>query len=426
MAQSTTDSNLLFGLLALQNGLIEQGALVAAFQAWTREKARSLAEHLIDRGSLDVDDVKAVEALVERHLKRHGGVAEESLASVPASRLIRDCLAAMGDADLRAAVSRASVISGPADGGGDREETLSYAVGASTADGDRFQVLRPHAKGGIGQVSVALDTELSREVALKEILPHLADDPASRGRFLLEAEVTGRLEHPGIVPVYGLGVDSQGRPYYAMRFIRGDSLKQAIERSHAGDAKVRKDRSNRALELRGLLGRFVAVCNAVAYAHSRGVIHRDLKPANVMLGPYGETLVVDWGLAKVIERDAPTDLLEATLRPSTGSGSGSSETQAGTAIGTPAYMSPEQALGRLEAIGPMSDIYSLGATLYCLLAGSPPFAGGDLPEVLRQAQRGEFAAPRGQPECAGRVGSDRAQGDGSGAGRSLSECADAR
>jgi tetratricopeptide (TPR) repeat protein len=179
-----------------------------------------------------------------------------------------------------------------------------------------------------------------------------------------------------------------------MRLIRGDSLKQAIERFHATDAKPRRDRLERTLAMRGLLNRFVAVCEAVAYAHSRGVVHRDLKPSNVMLGPYGETLVVDWGLAKVVGRDDPITSPEATLRPASALATGSSETQAGTVVGTPAYMSPEQAEGRLEAIGPASDVYSLGATLYCLSAGLPPITADDALGALSKAQRGEFPPPR--------------------------------
>src|SRR5262249_18744412 len=153
--------------------------------------------------------------------------------------------------------------------------------------------------GGLGEVFVAEDTELHREVALKQIQASHAHDRASRARFVLEAEITGGLEHPGVVPVYGLGCYADGRPYYAMRLIRGDSLKQAIDRFHEADVPGR-DPGGRALSFRELLGRFVAACNAVAYAHSRGVIHRDIKPANVMLGPYGETQVVDWGLAKPV------------------------------------------------------------------------------------------------------------------------------
>src|SRR5262249_45268433 len=148
----------------------------------------------------------------------------------------------------------------------------------------RFRPLRLHAKGGLGEVHLADDGELHRQVALKRIQADHADDPDSRHRFLREAEITGGLEHPGIVPVYGLGMDADGRPYYAMRFIKGESLKQAIEHFHQAEGPKR-DPGERTLALRELLGRFVAVCNAVAYAHSRGVLHRDLKPDNVMLGP---------------------------------------------------------------------------------------------------------------------------------------------
>ncbi len=161
--------------------------------------------------------------------------------------------------------------------------------------------------------------ELNREVALKQILDDHADDRASQARFLLEAEITGRLEHPAIVPVYGLGTSSNGRPYYAMRLVRGESLKDAIGRFHQVTIHVSSDPGEQALALRQLLARFLEVCNAVAYAHSRGVIHRDIKPANILLGPYGETLLVDWGLAKVIGREDPPhgSPAEATLRPLT-------------------------------------------------------------------------------------------------------------
>src|SRR6185503_16636975 len=207
------------------------------------------------------------------------------------------------------------------------------------------------------------------------------DDPTSRQRFLLEAEVTGGLEHPGIVPVYGLGTYGDGRPYYAMRFIRGDSLKQAIDHFHA-DAALKREPGRRSLELRKLLRRFTDVCNAIEYAHSRGVLHRDIKPGNIIVGKHGETLVVDWGLAKAQgQTDGGASMDERPLVPS--SASGSAETLPGSALGTPAYMSPEQARGDLEALGPRSDVYSLGATLYCLLTGKAPFEDGDVGAVLR-------------------------------------------
>jgi tRNA A-37 threonylcarbamoyl transferase component Bud32/tetratricopeptide (TPR) repeat protein len=253
-------------------------------------------------------------------------------------------------------------------------------------------VLRPHARGGLGEVFVALDQELHREVALKEIDAKHADDPESRGRFVREAEITGGLEHPGVVPVYGLGRRADGRPYYAMRFIRGETLKDAITRFHQAP---RPAPAHGDLEFRRLLDRFVAVCNAVAYAHSRGVIHRDLKPSNVMLGPYGETLVVDWGLAKAVGRDAvegDDGPAEPTLVPVLSDPEGATRT--GAALGTPAYMSPEQAAGQLDQLGPASDVYSLGATLYALLTGRAPVAGKDAGEILARVQRGDWPAPR--------------------------------
>ncbi len=266
--------------------------------------------------------------------------------------------------------------------------TTDHAPGLS----GRFRILRPHAKGGLGQVSVALDQELHREVALKEILVHLSDDTNARERFVLEAEITGGLEHPGIVPVYALGQSDDGRPYYAMRFIKGDSLKQSIEQFHKADNPNLKDEGERQMALRQLLGRFIVVCNAMDYAHSRGVLHRDLKPGNIMVGEYGETLVVDWGLAKALgQREVGTDA--TPLRPSSALSS-SVQTMQGSAIGTPAYMSPEQAAGKLDELGPTTDVYSLGATLYHLLCGRPPFEKEDLYEILKKVHRGEFPRPR--------------------------------
>ena len=197
----------------------------------------------------------------------------------------------------------------------------------ATASGSAY--FGPTPKGGLGAVFIAMDTELNREVALKQILDSHADDPVSRQRFLLEAEVTGGLEHPGIVPVYGMGTYAGGRPYYAMRFIKGDSLKKAIEQFHA-DTSLKNDAGRRSLELRKLLHRFTDVCNAIEYAHSRGILHRDIKPSNVILGKHGETLVVDWGLAKSLDLPEPDrEKTEQPLVPS--SGSGSAETVRGSA-----------------------------------------------------------------------------------------------
>jgi serine/threonine-protein kinase len=389
MAALAADRNLLFGLLALQIGLIDQDQLMAAFRAWSRDKDRSMADHLVGRGDLDHEQRALLEGLVAQHVKKHGGDAEKSLAALPVVHSTRESLAQVGDADVMA--SLVHLCPTPTQVGEAADRTASYSVGSATSNGQRFRVLRPHARGGLGAVFVALDTELHREVALKQILEEHAYDPVSRQRFLLEAEVTGGLEHPGIVPVYGLGTHGDGRPYYAMRFIRGDNLKEAIEQFHA-DAALKGDHGRRSLELRKLLRRFTDVCNAIDYAHSRGILHRDINPGNIIVEKHGETLIVDWGLAKPLGRaELGSASGERTLVPS--SSSGSSSTLPESALGTPAYMSPEQAEGDIEHLGPRSDVYNLGATLYCVLTGKPPFEG-DVADVIRGVQKGQFPPPR--------------------------------
>ncbi|MEQ9379769.1 MAG: serine/threonine-protein kinase [Pirellulales bacterium] len=357
-ATMTHDRNMLFGILALQMDFIDRDQLVAAMNAWVLDKKKPLAEVLQEQQALADDERQLLDALVDKHLAKHGGDAEKSLRSLSSLGSAREVIEqSISDAAVQATLS---IVSADRSDSSDPYATESFSVGESSSAGTRFKVLRPHAKGGLGQVAVALDEELSREVALKQIQDQYAD----------------------------------GRPFYAMRFIRGDSLKDAIERFHDPQTKQSHDASTRSLELRKLLGRLIDVCNAIGYAHSRGVLHRDLKPGNVMLGKYGETLVVDWGLAKAVGRDEVerSESDEPTLQPA--SASGSAPTQMGSAIGTPAYMSPEQAAGRLDQLGPASDVYSLGATLYTLLTGQAPFEGNDYGEVLRKVQQGQFPKPR--------------------------------
>src|SRR5262249_20495823 len=266
--------------------------LIVALNAWVLDKRKPLGQVLREQGKVAEDELTLLEGLVRKHLEKHGHDPQRSLASLSSVSSLRKDLGGLGDADVQASLANVSVAL-PHDPNATQPEVRD-AVGV------RYRILRPHARGGLGEVFVAEDQELHREVALKEIQERHADDPHSRGRFLLEAEVTGGLEHPRIVPVYGLGSYADGRPFYAMRFVQGDSLKDAIGRFHQEQESL--PAGGRALRLRQLLGRFVDVCQAVAYAHSRGVLHRDLKPGNVMLGKYGETLVVDWGLAKVLNR----------------------------------------------------------------------------------------------------------------------------
>ncbi|MCU0705566.1 MAG: serine/threonine protein kinase [Fimbriiglobus sp.] len=316
--------------------------------------------------------------------------------------LLAERIAAEGESDDDAAERQAV----PPDSDGTIARPSTSEPGSDPSDTmpvGRFEVVREVARGGMGRVCEAVDTELNRRVAFKDIQGKFANDPATRGRFVREALITGQLEHPGVIPVYGLGTGEDGRPYYAMRFVEGQSLKDAAAEFHRTPLK-RPPAGEQAVEFRGLLKRFADVCNAVAFAHSKRIVHRDLKPANVMLGPFGETLVVDWGLARSFA-DKSADVVGATEWPkseadtvpnaeATAVKSDTDGTRTGQMMGTPAYMSPEQAAGQIRTLGPAWDIYSLGATLYHLLTGRPPYTGKPMGELIRDVLGGVFLPPR--------------------------------
>jgi WD40 repeat protein/serine/threonine protein kinase len=254
----------------------------------------------------------------------------------------------------------------------------------------RYELRGLHAEGGIGEVWLAYDTELGREVALKVLRPERAGDPALEARFLHEARITGRLQHPGIVPVYELapgdaaGADDQP-PFYTMRLVQGRTLTEAVCDYHARRAAGAAG----PLDLVTLLNAFVSVCQTVAYAHARGVIHRDLKPDNVALGDFGEVVVLDWGFAKIQDEGGGVkDESEESSDSSFLVPPSSVHSVAGQILGTPAYMAPEQAAGHGRQIDERTDVYGLGAILCEILTGRPPYPGDDAAEVLRQVRSG--------------------------------------
>ena len=354
----------LFAHTALQLQFVSEEQLSAAIGPTpSTDQYAGVRERLVEQELLTPGEANDIAAIVERQLAR------TKLAADPAA-------------------TRANVLATPATPvDGSRYGTRFVGAVENVEEWNRFVVLRPHAQGGLGRVQVAVDRQLNREIALKDILPSHADNASSRQRFVREAEITGSLEHPGVAPVYSLGEYPDGRPFYAMRFIVGQNLRVAIADFHAKSrTAIGAD-----LDSRQLLGRFVDACHAIHYAHNRGVVHRDVKPDNIMLGDYGETLVVDWGLARTHAGGVEPSV---ALRPITPSArASSSHTIDGEIVGTPAYMSPEQASGRLDLLGPANDVYSLGATLYHLLVGDVPF-GGDPEDSIQRVQRGRFIPPR--------------------------------
>jgi eukaryotic-like serine/threonine-protein kinase len=258
---------------------------------------------------------------------------------------------------------------------GDAPHELRYAIG------------QLHAEGGIGQVWLARDQQFDRDVAVKTLRPALVQHGQVRSRFLQEAKITGQLEHPGIVPVYELVASDTGSPFYSMRFVRGRTLVDAAEDFHAR----RRAGEDDPLGLVSLLSAFVTVCNTVAYAHSRGVIHRDIKGQNVLLGDFGEVFVLDWGVAKVLgtHEDGAGAPAASGILPAEPNG-----TVQGDIVGTPAYMAPEQADGRLDLVDHRTDIYGLGAILYEILTGQPPFNGVSTIDILEKAVHDAPTRPR--------------------------------
>lgn len=361
----------LLALVGCDDGQLSRHDLMAALDAWASDPQKQLFELLIERKALTADQLDAL-------------LAASSFASSTAASS-DDAL----DAVLRGALpDGVKSTSSAANADGTPKITHSHRHGAAhaaTETNERFLIGEAHAHGGLGEVLRATDLQLDREVAVKRIRALWADDADSRARFMQEARITGRLEHPGIVPVYALAFEADGRPYYAMRFIGGDNLEQMIARYYR-EHHTGEDR----LAFNVLLQHFVDVCNTIEYAHSRGVIHRDLKPANIMLGEYGETVVVDWGMAKQLDQ-AGEETHATSIRAKA---DGSTPTQYGRAVGTPQYMSPEQAAGLIDQQGAASDIFSLGATLYHLLTGRPAYEPGDSDEVVRRAAVGEFVPPR--------------------------------
>ena len=257
----------------------------------------------------------------------------------------------------------------------------------SVVTNTRYRELKHFNKGGLGDLYRAYDELLHRDTAVKMINDRAAAEPTLLTQFRVEAEITSRLDHPGVVPVYGFGEDSDGRPFYVMRLIEGQELSHAIREyhqsreNHPGGAETRR-------RLLTLLEHLASACKTIAYAHNAGIIHCDIKPANIMVGKYGETIVLDWGLAATFERTKTFLANHATMIRPVSSGDSSS----GLRGGTYGYISPEQ-LTADRPIAPVSDVYSLGATLYEILTGKPPFDGHDR-SVTEKIRRGQFPRPR--------------------------------
>lgn len=461
-----TERNLLFGVVAFQNGAVDADALAETCAAMSTEPTMGLGDMLVERGLLTVEQRTELEVTVAQELASHGGDPHATLAATLDGRSL-EAMSGLAGASGLFDPAGAPELAGQGGQAGQGGHVVLESLSPGDADArERYTLTHLHAKGGMGRVWLARDGSLGRQIALKELRPDQTDNTIVCSRFLYEAKITAQLEHPGIVPVYELNEGDV--PYYTMRFVRGRTLSEAIRAYHkrrtAGEADP--------VELHELLTAFVDICNAVAYAHSRGIIHRDLKGQNVVLGDFGEHIVLDWGLAKRVGPDparppapqpvaateamasdrlapeaatavtcaapglddnlmlpeAPDDATSpGTYSPSgAGSGTGSNGrapasghngsvggpvgsaagrevpesgagpegTMQGQLLGTPAYMAPEQAKARHDLVDRRTDIYGLGAILYEILTGRPPFVAPRTSEIIRKVCHEEPTPPR--------------------------------
>ena len=357
------DRDLFLGVLATQAGLLTPAQVMCAASTWVLARdGRSLLDHLVDAGALTPEQRDRVLALAGDAAPEEDGSSERTLHSLHGGQVPSHTLGS--------AIPPGSTANAPA-----------ADIDAVPVERDgQYARLGELGRGAQSIVWRAFDRFLGREVALKELSPTVAGDAPGvssegRARLLREAKLTAQLDHPGIATILELVQRPDGTLCAAQKLVRGKTLKRAL-------AECRKLGQRLAL-----LPHLVGVAQTMAYAHARSVVHRDLKPSNIMVGPGGETVVLDWGLAK---RRGETEASSAK-----GSPEASPElTQVGVALGTPSYMSPEQARGDLTAIGERSDVFGLGAMLYELLTGRPPFQGVDNAQVIERVLLGHITPVR--------------------------------
>ena len=386
------DRGYLFGILAVQLRFTVPQAVMSAASAWLSDPSQPVSERLVANGSITAQQRSVLEALVDQAIQAHGGDVKQTLQTLGGETSVLMSFGGSLVADQHGRVSLQLATQEQNEADDDERGVTPETKGRYQFDATGREV--ELGRGGIGRVLVAVDTHLGRNVAVKELLSEghgsASSRPRSDGltktsaavvRFLREARVTGQLEHPAIVPVHEVGRREDGTYYYTMKVVHGRTLAAALKECTSLRDRLR------------LLSHYADLCQAVAYAHSRGVIHRDIKPDNVMLGEFGETVVLDWGLAKVKGTD---DIRDSELKRDLAllQEHDTAKTVDGAAIGTPAYMSPEQAEGAVEEIDESSDVWSLGAVLYEMLTGRPPYEGVTPYEIIGKVIKDEVRPPR--------------------------------
>jgi serine/threonine protein kinase len=377
----SSDKNLLFALIAHHNGYITMEQFFEAAAVWNKEPKRDLGEILVEKKFLDEVERFNIQGIVEDRLRRQGGV-DNTLSfmiesgSVPQGDSLPEDWKGKIDA-INQAIHDKTPPNPP-----------NFGTPEENPGIHRYIIRKTLGHGGQGYVWEAIDTELNRRVALKNIVPKLSSDPLHQELLIDEARKTGKLRHRGVPPVFDVGKDADGKPFFTMQLISGEKLSESY-----GNLKYESiSRSDFVNQIRPLLRHLIAACYTVEFAfRSEAVIHRDLKPANIMVNSCGETVVMDWGMGKIVTDPSQIKDASSVLFIPMASGSGSQENSVGTIKGTAAFMSPEQARAENDRLDHRTDVYGLGAILYWILTGKPPHKGTF--EALPDIQKNLFLPP---------------------------------
>lgn len=359
-------AEILIGLYALETGLVKTEELLAALQFWGLDRSIAFRKILMDHFQLNHRAIALFQGRIDEDLKKHGGNLKECVAAHESAHDLLPYLIDIADQEIRQAFELVTR------GVETETSTQTALVDQSQNGSQRFLLIEKISEGGHGEIWAAQDTELGRQVAVKLVNARHATDDYLRRQLVREAEMMGRMNHPGIPPIYSLGRLKSGDPFFAMKFVPKGDFQYQIRQFHQAKLSSAYTAGQRAIEFQNLVQQLIQICQTMQYAHAAKIIHRDLKPGNILVGDFGEIFVTDWGCARSLGGDH-TDINRDSAKNSGNMGSGHASPSPASRVGSMSYIPPEQFHGRTEEQSPRSDIFCIGGILYAILTGKAPF-----------------------------------------------------